>query len=121
MQMRLWQVFAIITWIAVTLAVASANWLSPPVRSGVAFLLVGAALTFGRAIFPRPPARTHIENDARLQRLSDLLILGGPAFVAFFVGFSLLTLNVLIGCLGSVLVLSVYVALRTAVTRDERR
>lgn len=120
MQMRLWQIFAITTWIAATLAVALANGLPLLARSGVACLLIGTALTFGRGIFPRPPARTHIENDERLQRLSDLLILGSPAFVAFFVGFSLLTLNVLIGCLGSVLVLSVYVALRTAVTRDER-
>jgi hypothetical protein len=111
MQMRLWQVFAIITWIAVTLAVASADWLSPPIRSGVAFLLVGTALTFGRAIFPRPPARAHIDNDARLQKLSDLLLLSGPAFLAFLVGISLLTWNVLVGCVGSVVVLLIYATL----------
>lgn len=88
MNVSLWQMFAVMTWLAVCLATAFASELPVNLRIGIPAVVTGFVLTFGRVIFPRPPIRAHVEKEEMLRRLSDLFVFGPPAGLLLLVGFS---------------------------------
>jgi len=96
MKIALWQMFGVTAWLALCLALACSVELPLSVRTGVPLVLTGGLLTFGRSLFPRPPARAHIENEKLLEQFSDLFVLGVPAFLLMFAGFALLMWNILL-------------------------
>lgn len=54
-------------------------------------------LTFGRALFPRPPNRQHVPNDDLLQKLNDLIFFGVLGLLLLFVGLSFLFRDMIMG------------------------
>lgn len=108
MTISLWQIFAIMAWLAICLGVAFSETLPLKYRIGIPLVVTGIIFTFGRSIFPRPPARDYVDNEKLLQKLSDLLNLGIPAAVLIFVGLCFLTWNPLVGLLGSVAIFFAY-------------
>ena len=108
MKIALWRMLGVTAWIAVCLAVACNGGLQSSVRTGVPLVLTGLVLTFGRSVFPRPDRRDHVENEELLQKLSDLILLGIPAFFLLFFGFGILTLNILFAFMITVAILLLY-------------
>ena len=111
MNLKLWQLFAIVTWLASVMAFSAAYQLPLATRIFVPCLLTAIVLTFGRPIFPRPAERMHIENDAQLQKLADILIFGMPAFLLYFVALTAIFGSIVIGfpaAMASMLIYAIY-------------
>ena len=108
MNLKLWQLFAIITWVASAMAFAVAYQLPLALRVFAPCFLTAIVLTFGRPMFPRPAMRSHIKNDQQLQKLADILIFGLPAFLLFFVSFTAIFSSIIIGFLTAIVSMIVY-------------
>ena len=90
MKLQLWQFLMVVTWIAVILGVLFSSQLPFEIRYGGAMVLLGLLMTYGRAGLPRPELREHVPNDWQLQRWSDLLMFGIPAFFLLSIGLGML-------------------------------
>ncbi len=108
MKIRLWQLFALNTWISAILGSLFAYGLPIVGRIGVSLVLTGLLLTVGRPLMPRPPRRTCIDNEATLEKWNDALFFGIPALFVLIVGFSLLFWNFIFGCACAIIFMVVY-------------
>ena len=108
MNLKLWQLFAIVTWVATAMAFAVAYQLPLAMRICVPCCLTAIVLTFGRPMFPRPARRLHIQNEEQLQKLADILIFGLPAFLLYFVSLTALFSSIIVGFLAAIATMLVY-------------
>ena len=86
MKLELWQLMTIVTWITLIIGVLFVKLLPQGAGIGAALVLSGLFITFGRSALPRLELRKHVPNDRQLQRWSDVLAFGIPAFLLISVG-----------------------------------
>ncbi|MEM7782031.1 MAG: hypothetical protein AAF623_01540 [Planctomycetota bacterium] len=88
MKIKIAHTMVLMVWVSVVLGMALADYLEVRYRVGFPLIATGFLFTMGRSWMPRPPLRSHVPNDAFIEKLSDLLLFGVPAGFCFLVGLS---------------------------------